>query len=97
LVARPSSRPGNHSTGPRSSAPPGAERPAAVDHQRRLHPAQSPAIASAFLGAAWQRCRAPFLRNVLAQVLEIKATMPAAAITAQHHLAVAAQFHSGVR
>ena len=76
LVARTSSRQVTLSTRPRSSAPPGAERLAAVDHQRRLHPAQGPAIASAFFGAAWQRCRAPFLRNVLAQVPKSRPLCP---------------------
>ncbi|HET7667506.1 MAG TPA: IS256 family transposase [Mycobacterium sp.] len=38
------------------------------------------AIAAVFLGAAWQRCRVHFLRNVLAQVPKGSAEMVAAAI-----------------
>jgi putative transposase len=38
------------------------------------------AIASVLLGAAWQRCRVHFLRNVLAQVPKGSAEMVAAAI-----------------
>ena len=38
------------------------------------------AIAAVFIGAAWQRCRVHFMRNVLAKVPEASAEMVAAAI-----------------
>lgn len=38
------------------------------------------AIASVFIGAAWQRCRVHFLRNVLARVPKASAEMVAAAM-----------------
>ena len=38
------------------------------------------AIASVFLGAAWQRCRVHFMRNVLARVPKASAEMVAAAV-----------------
>ena len=44
------------------------------------HAGLKAAIASVLLGAAWQRCRVHFLRNVLAQVPKGSAEMVAAAI-----------------
>jgi putative transposase len=44
------------------------------------HAGLKAAIASVFIGAAWQRCRVHFLRNVLAQVPKGSAEMVAAAI-----------------
>ena len=44
------------------------------------HAGLKTAIAAVFLGAAWQRCRVHFLRNVLAQVPKGSAEMVAAAI-----------------
>jgi putative transposase len=44
------------------------------------HAGLKAAISSVFLGAAWQRCRVHFLRNVLAQVPKGSAEMVAAAI-----------------
>jgi putative transposase len=44
------------------------------------HAGLKAAIAAVFLGAAWQRCRVHFLRNVLAQVPKGSAEMVAAAI-----------------
>jgi len=44
------------------------------------HAGLTAAIASVLLGAAWQRCRVHFLRNVLAQVPKGSAEMVAAAI-----------------
>jgi putative transposase len=53
------------------------------------------AIAKVFIGAAWQRCRVHFMRNVLAKVTRANGEMVAAAIRtifAQPDAAVAAQF-----
>ncbi|MGC9671589.1 IS256 family transposase [Planosporangium sp. 12N6] len=44
------------------------------------HTGLKAAIAAVFIGAAWQRCRVHFLRNVLAQVPKGNAEMVAAAI-----------------
>jgi putative transposase len=44
------------------------------------HAGLKAAIGSVLLGAAWQRCRVQFLRNVLAQVPKGSAEMVAAAI-----------------
>ncbi|MEO3779768.1 IS256 family transposase [Micromonospora sp. B11E3] len=44
------------------------------------HTGLKQAIAAVFIGAAWQRCRVHFLRNVLAQVPKGNAEMAAAAI-----------------
>lgn len=44
------------------------------------HQGLKAAIAAVFIGAAWQRCRVHFLRNVLAQVPKGSAEMVAAAI-----------------
>ncbi len=44
------------------------------------HAGLKAAIASVFIGAAWQRCRVHFLRNVIAQVPKGSAEMVAAAI-----------------
>jgi transposase-like protein len=38
------------------------------------------AIASVFIGAAWQRCRVHFMRNVLSRVPKASAEMVAAAV-----------------
>jgi transposase-like protein len=46
------------------------------------HAGLQAAISSVFIGAAWQRCRVHFLRNVLAQVPKGSAEMVAAAIRA---------------
>ena len=53
------------------SAPP-------LGFRRRAH--SKAAIAGVLLGAAWQRCRVHFLRNVLAQVPKGSAEMVAAAV-----------------
>jgi putative transposase len=44
------------------------------------HEGLNQAVGAVLLGAAWQRCRVPFLRNVLAQVPKGSAEMIAAAI-----------------
>ncbi len=44
------------------------------------HPGLKNAIAKVFVGAAWQRCRVHFMRNVLAKVTRANAEMVAAAI-----------------
>ena len=54
-------------------------RRGAAGHLRRPHRPQT-AIAAVLIGAAWQRCRVHFLRNVLAQVPKGNAEMVAAAI-----------------
>jgi len=38
------------------------------------------AIASVFIGAAWQRCRVHFMRNVLSRVPKASSEMVAAAV-----------------
>jgi transposase-like protein len=44
------------------------------------HPGLKQAIAAVFVGAAWQRCRVHFMRNVLARTPKASAEMVAAAI-----------------
>src|SRR4029450_13452722 len=44
------------------------------------HTGVKPAIAKCFVGAAWQRCRVHFMRNVLAKVNRANGEMVAAAI-----------------
>ncbi len=44
------------------------------------HPGLKPAIAEVFVGAAWQRCRVHFMRNLLARVPKTAQAMVAAAV-----------------